>query len=188
MAMRKLREGLVASARVDEFAVDAYMFIIRTAISWQSFEAYQPALLHLLHRLHPKHPLSEPDLAEFASYRVLDLACRLSELGQAYVVRHEWQLKDAVVDRLLAALVRGDCRAFWNCRNDATSLQTCLIALAEPRVSQDAAQCLAKAYFTADRGYVESCIGMTPEEFLQMQSVGWSVDGEKITLRQHRGK
>jgi len=188
MAMRKLREGLVASARADQFALDVYTLIIRKAIEWRSFESYQPALLHLLHRLHPKKPLPEKELAEFVSYRVLDLACRLSEHAQAYVVRFEWQLKDELVDKVLTALARRDCRAFWSCKREAPSLQAQLMASAESQMTNSAVQCLNKSYFTVDGDFVIACTGKSPEELISTAKADWKIDGQKVTLQQVKGR
>lgn len=188
MAMRKLREGIIASARADQFALDAYKYIIRTAVSWQSYEAYQPALLHLLHRIHPRNPLSASDLIEFVSYRVLDLACRLAEYGQAYMVRAEWGLENDAVDKVLASLVRNDWRAFWVSREKADAHQASLIALAEPRVQSSAIQSLTRTYFTVDSAFVLACTGKTVEELVQSRVVDWSVEGAKVTVRRVKGK
>lgn len=188
MAMRKLREGIIASARADQFALDAYKYIIRTAVSWQSFEAYQPALLHLLHRLHPKSPLSAEELDEFVSYRVLDLGCRLAEYGQAHMVRLEWGLQNVVVDKVLAALVRNDWRAFWTSRETADPLRSCLIALAESRIQSSAIQSMTRTYFTVDNSFVRACTGKTAQELIESKTVDWSVEGSKVTVRKIKGR
>ena len=41
-AMRKIREGLVASARVDDFARRVYVFIVRATILTKHMESYHP--------------------------------------------------------------------------------------------------------------------------------------------------
>lgn len=50
-ALRKLREGLVASSRRDTFAAQVYLFAIRLGILASSYETYYPALLYLLRTL-----------------------------------------------------------------------------------------------------------------------------------------
>jgi hypothetical protein len=104
MAMRKLREGIVASNRVDNFSIQAYIFCIRLSILVKHMESYHPAILHLLKRMHTVLPLSKADLQEFVGYLVLDLACRQNDLAAAYVVRQEYRLHDAKVDAILQAL------------------------------------------------------------------------------------
>ncbi|KAK7753703.1 hypothetical protein SLS62_004326 [Diatrype stigma] len=50
-ALRKLREGIVASKRADDFAVQAYLFCIRLSVLVKHPESYHPAILHLLRRM-----------------------------------------------------------------------------------------------------------------------------------------
>ena len=52
-ALRKLREGIVASKRRDNFAVQAYLFCIRVSVLVKHPESYHPAILHLLHHASP---------------------------------------------------------------------------------------------------------------------------------------
>ena len=52
-ALRKLREGIVASKRKDAFAVQAYLFCIRVSVLVKHSESYHPAILHLLHHASP---------------------------------------------------------------------------------------------------------------------------------------
>ena len=64
-ALRKLREGIVASKRMDEFAVQAYLFCIRLSVLVKHPESYHPAILHLLHHVTtvPPPAASTPVLA-----------------------------------------------------------------------------------------------------------------------------
>ena len=98
MAMRKLREGIVASKRVDDFSIQAYIFCIRLSILLKHMESYHPAILHLLRRMHTIQPLASTELQEFVGYLVLDLACRQNDLTQAYSVRHNYGLHDSKID------------------------------------------------------------------------------------------
>ena len=74
MAMRKLREGIVATKRVDDFSIQAYIFCIRLSILVKHMESYHPAILHLLKKMHTVQPLTNTELQEFVGYLVLDLA------------------------------------------------------------------------------------------------------------------
>ncbi|KAK3900269.1 hypothetical protein C8A05DRAFT_36106 [Staphylotrichum tortipilum] len=58
-ALRKLREGLVASHRHDHFATQVYFFSVRLGILASAYETYYPSLLHLL-ALHERHLSSPP--------------------------------------------------------------------------------------------------------------------------------
>ena len=57
-AFRKLREGIVASDRADEFTAQAYLFCIRLAIFARHPATYYPAILHVMRRFHPANLLS----------------------------------------------------------------------------------------------------------------------------------
>jgi hypothetical protein len=112
-ALRKLREGLVASHRHDHFAAQVYLFSIRLGILASSYETYYPSLLHLLRRhqhhhrqqspttitTHPSSttdtnssnttfPLTSVEQTEVTTYLILDTACRRGDLAEAYALRH----------------------------------------------------------------------------------------------------
>lgn len=53
-ALRKLREGLVASKRRDPFAAQVFLFAARLGILASAHETYLPSLLYLLRVLHPR--------------------------------------------------------------------------------------------------------------------------------------
>ena len=63
MSMRKLREGLLASARTDSFAQRAYIFLIRAALLTSTYESYTPALFHLLGRIHAATAIPAPGVS-----------------------------------------------------------------------------------------------------------------------------
>lgn len=119
-AMRKLREALVASARLDPFARDVYVFIIRATIFVRHMESYHPALLHLLSRINPVVPLTATELQEFLGYYILDLACRQADLGSAFAVRFRYAYSDERVDAVLKALVHGNWFVFWRMRDEVS--------------------------------------------------------------------
>ncbi|KAL8338242.1 hypothetical protein RB601_006502 [Gaeumannomyces tritici] len=54
MALRKLREAIVASKRVDDFAVQTYLFCIRLAVLVKQPESYHPAIQHLLRHINTR--------------------------------------------------------------------------------------------------------------------------------------
>jgi hypothetical protein len=87
LAMRKLRESLLASHRLDSFSTQCCIFIIRFSIQLKHMHSYHPALLYLLCCIHPVLPLPSSILSEFSSYLVLDLACR--QKGLAARTKHE---------------------------------------------------------------------------------------------------
>ena len=188
MAMRKLREGLVASKRTDSFAQRAYIFIIRAAILTSSFESYQPALLHLLYRIHPVQPLSTSEVKEFVGYHILDLVCRPGQYGDAYAVRSKWNFKDKLVEGVFQALIRDDWVLFWKLKSQVDGYQRAIMSWAEGELRTHTLKCLAKTYFNVERKYVESCAGRSWEELKTKDGVGWELEGDRVTIRRIKRK
>jgi hypothetical protein len=200
MAMRKLREAIVSSHRLDAFAQRAYIFLIRASILAKSWESYQAALLYLLGAIHRHTPLSDSALSEFASYHILDLACRLGDLHGAYAARlryygpgttlggsggrqqqrgNRWYL-----DAILTALVRDDWRLFWRTKRKVDGYVRALMEWAEEGIRLHALKCLGRTYFTVSKGFVEASASRDWED-LKRAGVGWELeeDGEVVIRR-----
>ncbi|MCJ1330289.1 hypothetical protein MMC10_006972 [Thelotrema lepadinum] len=188
MAMRKLREGIVGSGRIDGFAASAYMFIIRAAILTSTFESYHPALLHLLNGIHPHAPLSSSELHEFVGYYVLDLACRLKDFAEAFRVRNRWKYRDEKVEGVLLALVRDDWLSFWTIKDSVDGYQRAFMAWVDDEVRKHALKCLGKTYFTVEKLYVERCGGRGWDDLKALNGVGWELEENKVIIRRIKGK
>jgi len=187
-SMRKLREALVASSRIDTFSQRAYVFIIRAAILTCSYESYQPALFHLLYKIHPLAPLPAPELHEFVSYYILDLACRLGDLGEAFTVRKKWKYRDVRVEGVLKVLVHDDWWGFWRLRSVVDGYQRKLLGWVEDGTRKHALKCIGRSYLTVDRKYVEQCAGRAWEELKEKDGVGWELNGPTVTVRRIKPK
>jgi hypothetical protein len=186
--MRKLREALVATSRTDTFSTQAYIFTIRLSIQLKHHESYHPALLYLLKTLHPKLPLSSAELREFASYLVLDLACRQADLAAAYAARREFVLGDEGVDAVLRALVHGDYWAFWRVKGAVDAHRARLMEWAEEGVRVQALKCLGRTYFSVEVEFAESVAGgRSWEELVRRDGVGWELQGGKVVIRRVKG-
>ncbi|KAI9734686.1 MAG: hypothetical protein M1834_002288 [Cirrosporium novae-zelandiae] len=188
MAMRKLREAIVASGRTDVFAQRAYVFIIRATILTKHMESYHPAILHLLHVIHPVTPLPSPEAHEFVGYYILDLACRLHELGDAYRVRHIYNLQDRLVDAVLDALVHDNWFTFWRLRRAVDGYQKRLLEWTEDDMRIHALKCLGRSYMGASKAYIERCTDREWEVLQKNNRVGWELDGEKVIIRRPKNK
>lgn len=187
-AMRKLREAIVSSHRLDSFAQRAYVFIIRAAILSKSWEAYQPAILYLLEKIHRKCPLPAAELNEFAAYHVLDLACRQSDFNSAFIIRLAYQVKERRVDMVLRSLISDDWVMFWRTRKLADGYQRCLMSWADDRVRLHALKCLGRAYFTSKRAFVEMATERSWEELVK-SGVGWELkDANTVVIRRPKSK
>ena len=187
-AMRKLRESMTATHRTDHFAQRAYVFIAHATILTRHWESYQPALQSLLRSIHPRSPLPETEIREMAGYVILDLACRQGDLGEAYRVRHRYNVRDRRIERVLKALAHDDWVLFWRTRRKVDGYGRALMAWADDKMRVLALKCLGRAYLSADKGYVERCTERTWEQLVQ-EGVGWELDERGlITIRRIKPK
>lgn len=188
MAMRKLREGLLASARTDPFAQRAYIFIIRAAILTRHMESYHPALLHLLRRIHEAAPLAASLHHEFVSYYILDLACRQGDLAAAFAARNLYQYKDRRVEQVLTALVHDNWYLFRMIRNLVDGYQKRLMDWADDGMRIHALKCLGKSYLSVEKAYVEKVTDREWDVLRETNKIGWKLEGDKVIIRKIKGK
>jgi hypothetical protein len=200
LSTRKLREAIIATHRIDTFSTQCYIFTIRLSILLRHHESYHPALLYLLRTIHPALPLSSTELAEFASYLVLDLACRRGELAEAFAVRREFGLSggerdgthgkgDGKTGEVLKALVHDDYWAFWRTKRAVDGYRARLMEWAEDGVRMQALKCLGRTYFTLEVDFVEEVAGgRSWEELVRRDGVGWELqEGGKVVVRRVKG-
>jgi hypothetical protein len=188
LAMRKLREAILGSRRVDAFAQRAYMFIIHACILTRSWESYQPALQYLLRSIHPVTPLSLPEVQEFSAYLILDLACRQGDFQDAFVARAQWKNRDRKVGAVLRALVQDDWVRFWRAKRAVDGYQRAIMEFAVERVRMHALKCLGRSYMTVERRFVESS-GDASWEDLVKGGVGWELgEGDRVVIRRPKAK
>ena len=188
MAMRKLREGLVASARTDSFAQRAYILIIRAAILTRHMESYHPALLHLLRRIHEATPLAASEHHEFVSYYILDLACRQGDLAAAYTARTLYQYRDQRVDQVLKALAHDNWYSFRMTGTLVDGYQKRLMEWADDGMRKHALKCLGKSYLSVEKAYVERVTDREWDILRETNKVGWQLEGNKVIIRRIKGK
>lgn len=188
ISMRKLREGLLASARTDPFAQRAYIFIIRAAILTRHMESYHPALLHLLRRIHEAAPLAASLHHEFVSYYILDLACRQGDLAAAYAARNLYQYKDRRVEQVLTALAHDNWYLFRVIRNLVDGYQKRLMDWADDGMRTHALKCLGKSYLSVEKAYVEKVTDREWDVLRETNRIGWELEGEKVIIRKIKGK
>lgn len=186
-ALRKLREGIVAAQRADNFAVQAYLFCIRLCVLVQHPEGYHPAALHLLRRIHPLASLTRLELAEVAGYLVLDAACRRGQLAEAYALRRRYALADTKVDAVLQALAQDNYVLFRRVKGAVDGHRARIMDFAERDVRAHALKCLGRAYFSVPRGFIEGVCGVGWERLAE-DGVGWALDGEVVVIRKVKGR
>jgi len=188
MAMRKLREGIVASKRVDDFSIQVYIFCIRLSILLKHTESYHPAILHLLRRMHTVQPLASTELQEFVGYLVLDLACRQNNLTQAYSVKHSYGLHDPKVDATLRALAHDNYYLFWRVARSVDGYKAKLIEFAEDGIKTQTLKCLGRSYMSIDLASLENLTNSSWSILTKKFSVGWFLEGDKVIVRKPKGQ
>ncbi|KAH7625583.1 hypothetical protein B0T09DRAFT_387926 [Sordaria sp. MPI-SDFR-AT-0083] len=190
-ALRKLREALVASSRLDDFTTQVYLFAVRLGILSSSFETYLPSLLYLLRVIHrsPSHPLTSVEHHEVVSYLVLDTACRRGDLAEAYSLRNKYKLKDAKVDATLKALVMDDWVSWRRTKRAVDGYRVRLMEFAEPGIRGHVLKAFGRAYLSVGQEYLEESMGMRWEEMVERFGVGWelSKDG-RVVIRKIGGR
>lgn len=188
MAMRKLREGIVASNRVDDFSIQAYIFCIRLSILVKHMESYHPAILHLLKKMHPVQTLTNTELQEFVGYLVLDLACRQNDLAQAFSVRHHYGLHDTKVDTVLQSLVHDNFFLFWRVKRSVDGHKSKLMEFAEYEMRKQTLKCLGRAYLSIDQPSLEQYTHAPWVSLTKDYGVGWQLESNKVVIRKPKGR
>lgn len=183
LAMRKLREAIVAASRTDEFARRAYLFIIRATILTKHSESYHPALLHLLRKIHPSSALSVSEYHEVMGYYILDVACRQRDLAAAYEFRNRCRYKDARTEMVLQALAHDNWFVFWRVQRLVDGYQKRLMEWSNDSMRKHALKCLGRSYLSAEKAYVERVADRDWEYLKKQDHVGWELHGYVVTIR-----
>ncbi|KAI3332273.1 hypothetical protein HD806DRAFT_519048 [Xylariaceae sp. AK1471] len=182
-ALRKLREGIVASMRTDDFAIQAYLFCIRLCVLAKHPESYHPAILHLLRRIQPVHSMTTVELNEVISYLVLDTACRRNNLGEAFELRHRYRLKDSKVDAVLDALTHDNYIKFKRLKQRVDGHRARLLEYAEEAMRRHLLKCFGRTYLSVDLSFLENCADSSWVRLTAEDGVGWELDGTKVIIR-----
>ncbi|GAW25063.1 hypothetical protein SAMD00023353_0102760 [Rosellinia necatrix] len=187
-ALRKLREGIVASKRVDDFAIQAYLFCVRLSVLVKHPESYHPAILHLLRRMQPVHSMTTVELNEVISYLVLDTACRRNDLGEAFALRHRYRLKDPKVDAVLDALTHDNYVEFKRLKQRVDGHRAKLLEYAEETMRKHSLKCFGRTYLSVDLSFLEACTDSSWARLTAEDGVGWELDGGKVVIRKVKAR
>lgn len=183
MGLRKLREGIVASKRVDDFSVQAYLFCVRTSVMVGQPESYHVAILYLLRVLHPQSPMTAIELQEVVGILVLDTACRRRELTEAYYLRKKFRLRDPKVDAVLRSLVHDNWVAFRRMKMRVDGLKARIMEYAEGDMRMTTLKAFGRTYMSVERGFLERMTGREWERLKEGDGVGWELEGEGKMVR-----
>ncbi|KAK0621735.1 hypothetical protein B0T17DRAFT_591566 [Bombardia bombarda] len=187
-ALRKLREGIVASKRRDDFAVQVYLFAIRLGILTSSYETYHPALLYLLQVLHPARNLTSVELHETTAYLVLDAACRRADLADAYALRNKYRLKDAKVDGVLRALVTDDWVLWRRIKRGVDGHRVKILEFAEGRFREHVLKAFGRSYLSVGLDFLETQGMAKWDELKEGYGVGWELSNGRVVIRKIHGR
>lgn len=187
-ALRKLREGIVASKRADDFAVQAYLFCIRLSVLVRHPDSYHPSILHLLRRIHPLHPMTSVETNEVVGYLILDTACRRNDLADAYAIRHKYKLKDQKVNGVLEALTHDNYVLLRRLKLSVDGHKAKLLEYAEEAMRRHTLKCFGRGYLSVDLEFLEKCAGSNWMDLISTDKVGWELDGNKVVIRKVRSK
>ncbi|KAI8957242.1 hypothetical protein F5Y11DRAFT_340323 [Daldinia sp. FL1419] len=187
-ALRKLREGIVASKRVDDFAIQVYLFCIRLSVLVKHPESYHPAILHLLRRIQPVHNMTSVEMSEVVGYLVLDTACRRNNLAEAFAVRHKYQLRDAKIDMVLDALAHDNYVEFNRLKRRVDGHKVKLLEYANEEMRKHLLKCFGRAYLNVDLEFLESCADSKWGNLTAEDGVGWELDGGKVIIRKVKAR
>lgn len=187
-ALRKLREGIVASKRADDFAVQAYLFCIRLSVLVKHSESYHPAILHLLRRIQPAHGMTTVELNEVISYLVLDAACRRNNLGEAFALRHRYRLKDPKVDAVLDALTHDNYVEFKRLKQKVDGHRAKILEYAEETMRRHLLKCFGRTYLSVDLPFLETHADSSWAQLTAEDGVGWELEGSKVIIRKVKAR
>ncbi|XXG98871.1 dolichol-P-mannose synthesis [Hypoxylon texense] len=187
-ALRKLREGIVASKRVDDFAIQVYLFCIRLSVLVKHPESYHPAILHLLRRIQPLHSMTSVEMSEVVGYLVLDTACRRNDLAEAFALRQKYRLRDAKVDAILDALTHDNYIEFNRLKRRVDGHRAKLLEYAEEGVRKHLLKCFGRAYLNVELNFLEKCAGSDWASLTAEDGVGWELDGAKVIIRKIKAR
>lgn len=187
-ALRKLREGIVASKRADDFAIQVYLFCIRLSVLVKHPESYHPAILHLLRRIQPLHSMTSVEMCEVVGYLVLDTACRRNNLAEAFAIRYKYRLRDAKVDGVLDALAHDNYIEFNRLKKRVDGHKAKLLEYAEEGMRKHLLKCFGRTYLSVDLNFLEICADSKWANLTAEDGVGWELDGEKVVIRKVKAR
>lgn len=187
-ALRKLREGIVASKRTDDFAIQAYLFCIRLAVLVKQPESYHAAILHLIRNIHPEQNLTRVEFQEVVAYLILDTACRRRELSEAYGLRQTYALHDKKVNDTLFALAHDNFILFHRVRKAVDGHRARIMEWAEPDLRLHTLKCFGRAYLAVDLPFLEMATNSEWDDLTQKDGVGWDLDGAKVMIRKAKAR
>jgi len=186
--MRKLREGLLASKRIDEFTTGVYIFITRAAILMSHSQSYVPSLRYLLYNIHSVRPLSNPEINEFASYLMLHLACSTQAYHDAYEIKTRFRVHDFRAEAVVKSLVTGNYWLFWSTKKLVDGYKARIMEKAEKRIRTDILKVVGKSYMQVDVDFLQNITAREWPILREEFGIGWEEEAKMIYIRRAKTK
>ncbi|KAG6040429.1 hypothetical protein E4U41_000559 [Claviceps citrina] len=187
-ALRKLREGIVASKRVDDFAAQVYLFCIRISILAKQPESYHPAILYLLRTIHPRHSLTFSESAEVAGYLVLDAVCRRKQPAEAMAICRQYRLQHTKVEAVLYAVIHKNYVVFRRMQRELDGHQVRLMEWADRDIRIHTLKCMGRAYHSVGLAFLETITASDWKSLTRDDDVGWELEEDKVVIRRLKGR
>lgn len=211
VALRKLREGIVASARADGIAVSAYRMSVSAAQAAGNWDEFKRALQTLVFDIYPNLEIGDPERREWPRYArklllfyicypvdparptqpygpLSELHSIVSKLSRPILASDEVQ--SAL--KILSALRRGDFVAFSRTHGCLAKEDAELVEFLLPRYRTRTLAVLCKAYYTFPATLLARflCFDDLEEakEFVIARYKAAKWEGQIVTLRRMPGK
>jgi hypothetical protein len=198
-ALRKLREGLLASSKVAPlvtFSQRVHVFNVRLALLALHPPSYHPSLIYLLQELHShNHPLPVSEHVEMTTYLILDLALRQNDLIAAYDVKSRSKLSfgyaNRDVDTILRSITTNNWVAFWRTYRRVDGHVRAVMQWYIEALRKTTLKAFGRAYLKTElKWLLSSSTGnnMSWEELVQTENIGWLRDADTIIIRKPKAK
>ena len=124
------------------------------------------------------------------TYQILDLACRQDDLAAAFNLRWRSQksfgYENRDVNCVLSAFATGIWVSFWRVRRRVDGFFRALLHWEITKVRRTALKIIGRSYVSSELSWIlQSSAGaeMDWEELVKQEDVGWSRDGDQVTIR-----
>lgn len=193
-ALRKLREGMLASSRTAPsplFSQRVHVFNIRLAILAHHPESYHASLRYLVTQLHSReHPLPTTELREMLTYLILDTALRLGDLNEAYRLRVQakaiFDYRDRNVDLILKAVVMHDWPLFWLLRGRVDGYVRAIMHWNLEALRSSVLKAVGRSYLKCDVDWIlRNAVGgeLSWDDLVSKENIGWIRDDNIVIIR-----
>lgn len=190
--IRKLREGLVASKRIDEFAISVYELSVDECIAQSNFSELIRSISGLL-QLYKEHHRPSERMTEMKLYLIIYLYC-FNNIPNVYEITKQIQKYDIPVDEVAVKFIRAlnlnDFTLAADFYFKMTEKERIIARTCFPRIRPLIMAILTKSCFTIPLKTLEKCLFLNisdNNELLDLLPFGIGKD-EICELKRKKGK